>query len=81
MTLNITELTVNKCSITPAHLETNQYTCCDVISCALRHAHTYPMVTHKGVADLCLYQLQCTCKYMCIPVLRISCYVAIDSYS
>ena len=36
-------------------METNQCTCRDVISCALRHA---PAATQKGVADLCLYQLQ-----------------------
>ena len=34
-------------------------TCCNVISSALRHARTYPVTTQKGVADLCLYELQC----------------------
>ena len=29
------------------------------MSCALRHACTYPVSTQKGVADLCLYKLQC----------------------
>ena len=47
----------------------NQCTYCDVISCALCHVHTYPAATQKGFADLCLYQLQCMCKCMCIPVL------------
>ena len=37
----------------------NQCMCCDVISRALRHARMYPAATQKGVADLCLYQLQC----------------------
>ena len=31
--------------------------CCDVISCGLHHASTYPATTQKGVADLCLCQL------------------------
>ena len=35
------ELVVNECSIIPAHVETNQCTYCDVISCALHHAHSY----------------------------------------
>ena len=30
--------------------------------------HTYPVAIQQGVADLCLYQLQCTCKCMAIPV-------------
>ena len=47
-------------TIIPAYpvRETNQCTCRDVISRALRHA---PVATQKGVADLCLYQLQCMC--------------------
>ena len=36
---------------------------------------TYPLpcshISQKGVADLCLYQLQCTCKCMCITVSKI----------
>ena len=36
-------------------METNQYTYRDVISRALLHASA---ATQKGVADLCLYQLQ-----------------------
>ena len=43
---------------------------CD-ITCLL-HTRTYPAATRKGVADLCTYQLQCTCKCMCIPALRFS---------
>ena len=31
--------------------------CCDVIFRALCRAQTYPVVTQKGVADLCLCQL------------------------
>ena len=42
-------------TIIPARLESNQCMCHDVISHALRHA---PVATQKGVADLCLYQLQ-----------------------
>ena len=53
---------MNGYSISPAHLETNQCTCCNMISCTLYHARTYPVATQKGVADLCLYQLQCMCK-------------------
>ena len=55
--------------IIPTHVDTNQCTCQGVISRALRHA---PAATKKGVADLCLYQLQC----MYITVLRFSRYVA-----
>ena len=51
-------------SIIPAYVETNQCTCRNVISRALRHA---PAATQKGVADLCL----CTYKCMCILVLKI----------
>ena len=40
--------------IIPTHVETNQYTCRDVISCVLRHTHAAPK---KGVADLCLYKI------------------------
>ena len=59
------------------HVETNQCTYCDVISRVLNHhALAYPVAAQKGVADLCLYQLQCTCK--CI--LRFSRYVAIGTY-
>ena len=36
-------------TIIPAYVETNQCTCRDVISPALRHA---PVATQKGVADL-----------------------------
>ena len=43
-----------------------KFLCCDMISRSLRHACTYPAATQKGVADLCLYQLECTCKCMCI---------------
>ena len=44
----------------PAQVHANQCTCCDVISCAHRHAHTYPVATQKSVTDyVCLYQLQC----------------------
>ena len=43
------------------------------------HVWTYPVATQKGVADLCLYQLQCMCKCMCIPVLRFSHYVTRDN--
>ena len=39
----------------------NQCTYSDVISSALRHARTYSAATQKGVADLCIYQLQCMC--------------------
>ena len=39
----------------PTYVETNQCTCGDVISSALCHV---PAATQKGVADLCLYQLQ-----------------------
>ena len=39
----------------PAYVETNQCTCRDVISRALRHA---PAVTQEGVADICLCHLQ-----------------------
>ena len=42
-------------TIIPAYVESNQCTCHDVISCALRHA---PAATQKSVADLCLYHLQ-----------------------
>ena len=42
-------------TIIPAYTETNQCTCRNVIFRALCHA---PVVTQKGVADLCLYQLQ-----------------------
>ena len=42
-------------TIIPAYVETNQCTCRDVISHALRCA---PTATLKGMADLCLYQLQ-----------------------
>ena len=54
----MTKLAVNECSIIPAQVKTNRCTCCDVIPSALRHACTYPGATQKGVADLCLYQLQ-----------------------
>ena len=40
-------------TIIPAYVESNQCTCCDEISRALRHA---PAATQKLVADL--YQLQ-----------------------
>ena len=36
-------------TIIPAYVETNQCTCRDVISRALRHA---PAATQKGVADI-----------------------------
>ena len=36
-------------TIIPAYVETNQCTCRDVVSHALRHA---PAATQKGVADL-----------------------------
>ena len=39
----------------PAYVETNQCMCRDVISHAIRHASA---ATQKGVAYLCLYQLQ-----------------------
>ena len=57
------------------HISTcaNQCTCCDVIPHALCYAHTYPVATQKGVADF----YNATCKCMCIPVLKIFCYVAI----
>ena len=42
-------------TIIPAYVETNQCMCRDVISRALHHAL---VATQKGVADLCLYQLQ-----------------------
>ena len=61
---------VNECFIIPAHVP-NQCTCYNVISRTLSHACTYPVATQKGVADLCLYQLQCMCKCMCIVVLKI----------
>ena len=35
---------------------------CDIMLRSLCHAHTYPVATQKGVADLCLYQLQYRCK-------------------
>ena len=44
-----------------------KFLCCDVISLALRHVCTYPEVTQKSLAYLCLYQLQYTCKCMYIP--------------
>ena len=49
------------------HVLRYDITCCDVISHALHNA--YPVATQKGVTDrdLCLYQLQCTCKCMYIP--------------
>ena len=43
--------------IIPAHMESNQCSCCNVISHALRHARTYPVTTQKCVIDLCLYLL------------------------
>ena len=42
-------------TIIPTHMETNQCTCCDVISRALHHASA---ATQIGVAHLYLYQLQ-----------------------
>ena len=69
----ITSIIVNKCFIISVHKETNQCTCCDVISHAICHACTYPAATQKGVADLCSYQLQCMCKWTCILIF--SCYV------
>ena len=42
-------------TIIPAYVETNQCTCHDVISRAICHASA---ATKKGVADLCLYELQ-----------------------
>ena len=55
--------------------------CCDVISSALRHAHTYPATTQKGVADLCLYQLQCNVQIHVHTGIKIFRYVAIDTYN
>ena len=60
------------------HKEANQCTCHDVISRALRHA---PAATQIGVADLCLCQLQCTYKCICIMVVRFPCYVVINTYN
>ena len=56
------------------------------VSCALRRACTYIAATQQGVADICLYQLQCTCKCICIilyslPVSTFSYYIAIDMYN
>ena len=42
-------------AIIPAYVETNQCMCRHVILRALCHA---PAAIQKGVADLCLYQLQ-----------------------
>ena len=42
-------------TIIPAYVETNQCMYCDVISRAICHAS---VASQKGVADLCLYQLQ-----------------------
>ena len=47
-----------------------------MISRALRHA---PAATQKGVADLCLYQLQLMHVQMCILVLKII--LAINTYN
>ena len=44
------------------------------LQCAhdLCYACTYPAATQKGLADLCLYQLQCACNCMCIhPSIKI----------
>ena len=62
----ITELIVNECSIIPAHVETNQCKCRYVLSHALHYVCTYTAATQQGVADICLYQLQCTSKCMCL---------------
>ena len=63
-------------------MKTNQCMCCNLISHALHHACTYPGATQKGVADLCLCQLQYLLKCMCIlPVLTFSHYVATDMYN
>ena len=62
-------------------MKTNQCTCCSVISYALCYTCTYPILTKNGVSNLCLYQLQCTLKCMCVLVLRFSHCVAIDTYA
>ena len=63
----------------------NQYTCCDVISRALCHAGTYPADTQKGVADLCLYQLQSNVQMHVhtgiIKIFLLCSYRYVDTYS
>ena len=62
-------LTVNEFSIIQAHVEANQ--CMRVLQCDITCPLPCPLVApQKGVADLCLHQLQCTCKCMFIPVLK-----------
>ena len=80
----MTKLTVNECSIIPTQVKTNQCTCCDVIPRAFRHARTYPVATQKGVADFMFISITIitdaranACVY---PVLRLSHFIAIDTY-
>ena len=66
---------VNECSIIPAHVQSNAYAAvwCHVPYAMLAHILRLPK---KGVADLCLYKLQCN-VYIGIKEF-LAMYVAID---
>ena len=48
---------MNECTTILVWYTWKRNMCCDVIFRALCRAQTYPVVTQKGVADLCLCQL------------------------
>ena len=51
-----------------AHMQTNALMYCDMISHVIRHVCTYPAATQKGVADLCVCQLQCMCILLVLKI-------------
>ena len=59
---------MNKCSTIPGSTYANQCMYWYVISHVIRHVRTYPAATQKGVADLCLCQLQCMCILLVLKI-------------